>query len=256
MYDAFNVLKNFDTGVSLDYWDIGFIRVWDQANNTYGDGAITKLFSGLPEQISVANPTFAKNSPYIIALDYLDEAIAVDALSILGVNIETNDIGIINQSTTPGYPSFSRSDDRIVFNAKGQDQTTSFEVIGVRALAPDKINAQGDATIFFQNATWAEWFGNGERQLVKILEGDHEDAELKLYPNPVEHTLHLEAEWLQNPADLTIELLGVDGKLLRRIDHRGGSQILDIKIDDLQSGLYFLKLRSKTVNRIYKVMKN
>jgi hypothetical protein len=107
-----------------------------------------------------------------------------------------------------------------------------------------------------QDALWGEWFSNGDRELVKILEGDHEDAELKLYPNPVEHTLHLEADWLQNRADLVIELFGVDGKLLRRLEHTGDRKILDIKVDDSQSGLYFLKLKSKTVHRIYKVMKN
>ncbi|MBK8506880.1 MAG: M4 family metallopeptidase [Saprospiraceae bacterium] len=256
MYDAFNSLKKFGSVEAISYWDIGFIRVWDEAVNNYGDGFITKLFSGLPEQISVGNPTFAKNSPYVIAFDYLDESISETAFSILGVNIETFDIGTIYENTTPGYPSFSRSDDQIIFNAEGQDQTTFFDVVGAIALAPDKINGHGDASVFLQDALWGEWFSNGDRQLVKILEGDHEDSELKLYPNPVEHTLHLEADWLQNPSDLAIELLGLDGKLLRRIEHPGGSKILDIKIDDLQPGLYFLKLRSKTVNRIYKVMKN
>lgn len=255
VYDAFNSFKKLGSQESIEYWDIGFIRVWDEAINDYGDGFITKLFSGLPEDVGVGNPTFAKNSPYIIAFDYLDNTESADAYSILGVNIETGDIGEIYVNTVLGYPSFSRLDDRMIFNAEGEDQTSIFNVIGVIELATDKINSQGAANIFYSEATWGEWFGNGARELVNILEGDRE-GELKLYPNPAEQVLYLEADWLLNPEQNQIELLSIDGKTLKKIEHEGGNRTLSINIGDLSAGIYFLKLRSKTVHRIYKVIKN
>jgi hypothetical protein len=255
VYDAFNSFNKLGSQESIEYWDIGFIRVWDEVVNNYGDGLITKLFSGLPEDVGVGNPTFAKNSPYIMAFDYLDNTESADAYSIFGVNIETGDIGEIYGNTVLGYPSFSRLDDHMIFNAEGEDQTSIFNVIGVIELATDKISSQGDATIFYSDATWGEWFGNGARELVNILEGDRE-GELKLYPNPADQVLYLEADWLLNPEQNQIELLSIDGKTLKKIEHEGGSRTLSINIDDLSAGIYFLKLRGKTVHRIYKVIKS
>ncbi|MCB0666434.1 MAG: M4 family metallopeptidase, partial [Saprospiraceae bacterium] len=217
MYDAFNSLSKLESPQSFDYWDINFIRVWDAEADDYGDGNIVKLFTGLPEQISIANPTFSKNSPYIIAFDYLDESIGPDALKVLGLNLETYDLGTIYENTTtPGYPSFSRSDERIIFNAKGETQSGIIDVLGIIDLADDKINSQGNASVFFQNAVWGEWFSNGERTLVNILEGDQETGELTYYPNPTESELFLEADWLANPGDLQIDVISIDGKLVSK----------------------------------------
>ncbi len=171
------------------------------------------------------------------------------------MNIETGDIGEIYENTVLGYPSFSRLDDHMIFNAEGEDQTSIFNVIGVIGLETDKINSQGTANIFYSDATWGEWFGNGTRELVNILEGDRE-GELKLYPNPADQVLYLEADWLQNPEQNQIELLSIDGKTLKKIEHEGGSRTLSINIDDLSPGIYFLKLRGKTAHRIYKVIKS
>ena len=68
IYDAFNVLDGvFD---QISYWDIGIINVFDNETQQFGDGNIFKLFTGLPEEVSIGNPTFAKNSPNIIAFDF------------------------------------------------------------------------------------------------------------------------------------------------------------------------------------------
>lgn len=256
MYDAFNSISKLGSSESFDYWDINFIRVWDASTNDYGDGNVIKLFSGLPEQISIANPTFSKNSPYIIAFDYLDESIAPDALKVLGLNLETYDLGtIFENTTTPGYPCFSRSDDQIIFNAKGETQTDIIDVLGILDLADDKINGAGNATVFFQNAVWGEWFSNGERTLVNVLEGDQETGELRLYPNPVESGLQLEAEWLSNPGELDIEVISIDGKLVRQYRHQGADRIVRLDVHDLRAGIYLVKLRSSTVHRVYQFVK-
>ena len=49
------------------------INVWNNEENRYALGNIFKLFNGLPEDVSIGNPTFSKNSPNIIAFDFIEE---------------------------------------------------------------------------------------------------------------------------------------------------------------------------------------
>jgi len=62
IYDAYNEMES-SGGDNIDFWDMGLIRVWDKASNNWGDGQIFKVFSSLPEGISVGNPSLSKNSP-------------------------------------------------------------------------------------------------------------------------------------------------------------------------------------------------
>ncbi len=135
IYDACNVFTS-TTAEDIYYWDIGFIKVWDNQENDFGDGRIEKLFGSLPENVSVGNPEFSKNSPYIIAFDYFDNV---------------------------GYPSFSKSDDKIAFSALN---TSGDEVVAVVNLADDKINASGeDATSLIADAKWPVYYTTGQRDL-------------------------------------------------------------------------------------------
>ena len=61
MYDAFNEISK-STGGEYTYWDIGFLHVFDKSKNTFGTGKIEKLIASLPENTSVGNPVFSKNS--------------------------------------------------------------------------------------------------------------------------------------------------------------------------------------------------
>ncbi|NND34472.1 MAG: T9SS type A sorting domain-containing protein [Saprospiraceae bacterium] len=255
MYDALNSLRKFGTDEALEYWDIGFIQVWDNNTDNYSDGFITKLFTGLPERLSVGNPTFAKNSPYIIAFDYIDESEETITYDILGVNIETFDIGEIYRNTVIGYPSFSSSDDRIIFNAEGDDQGNLFDVIGSIDLSQDKINSAGNASIFYRDAIWGEWFSNGDRALVNILEGDTEVGVLKLFPNPVTDVLFLEADWLEAHSVLDISVQSLDGKILFTHKRHQSSRRMQIDFNTYAPGIYFIKLKSDSVHRVFKVVK-
>ncbi|MEM7283585.1 MAG: hypothetical protein AAF438_18370, partial [Pseudomonadota bacterium] len=57
MYDALSELNNLNG--TVEFWDIGFIRVWNNDSNNFSDGFISKLFTGLPDNTSVGNPTFS-----------------------------------------------------------------------------------------------------------------------------------------------------------------------------------------------------
>ncbi|HPR33920.1 MAG TPA: PKD domain-containing protein, partial [Prolixibacteraceae bacterium] len=143
------------------YWDIGFIHVWDNQANDFGDGRIEKLFGSLPRGVSIGNPVFSKNSPYIIAFDYFEEE--EENYAILGANILTGDIDVIFNNTTLGYPSFSKNDDKIAFSGFN---TWGNEIIGVVKLAENKISASGeDAIVLVNEAKWPVYYSTGTRQL-------------------------------------------------------------------------------------------
>lgn len=255
MYDALNSLHEFGSDEAFEYWDIGFIRVWDNASNNYGDGYVTKLFSGLQEGQSVANPTFSKNSPYIIAFDYLDARNDEPEFSVLGVNIETSDVGTIFRNSVAGYPSFSRLDDQVIFDAEADDGTNVFEVLAIVGLAEDKINGLDNASVFYRDAIWGEWFGTGQRDLVSVLEGDKQDTDLTIYPNPTEATLFLEAEWLPQVGAIQVDIISLDGRVIQSVVRRPAASRIRLQTGSLAAGVYTVRLRNDVVNRVYKMVK-
>jgi bacillolysin len=159
IYDAYNELSS-TTSDPINYWDIGFIKVWDNVANTFGDGYISKLYGSLPKDVSIGNPVFSKNSPNIIAFDYFDES--NNDYDIIGANLQTSEIDVIYINTTLGFPSFSKFDNKIAFSGKS---ISGNEAIGVINLAANKISSSGDASLLIDNAKWPVYFATGTRTL-------------------------------------------------------------------------------------------
>ncbi|HMX39669.1 MAG TPA: M4 family metallopeptidase, partial [Saprospiraceae bacterium] len=162
MYDAYNEYPN---GQTLSYWDIGFLQFWE--NGKFADPAdffISKLFNGLPDNTSVGNPAIAKNSPYIIAFDFIDETDAPNVYNdIYGVNTETGDYGkLVTNNGTLGWPNFTRTDNAILFERASANGALSLRLQG---LAPSKIAPQGSSTALISERNWGVWFANGNRSL-------------------------------------------------------------------------------------------
>ncbi|HJZ39351.1 MAG TPA: M4 family metallopeptidase [Bacteroidales bacterium] len=161
IYDAYNEL-NSTISEDIAYWDVGFIRVWDNNEDVVGDGSISKLFTSLPKNVSIGNPVFSKNSPGIIAFDYFYDDGVNEEYGIYGANLETGDLELITSNTTLGYPSFSKNDDKIAFSAL---TTGDEEVVATIGLAADKISPSGDATALIPAAKWPVFYAMGERTL-------------------------------------------------------------------------------------------
>lgn len=162
VYDAYNQLKT-STGKSLDYWDVGFIRVWDSLKQNFADGTIQKLFNDLEEGESVGNPSFAKNSTAILAFDYIYEP--DDVYGILGVDLEKGDTKFITDNTALGFPDYSRLDDKIVYVTQGTGTAKNVKLIGLNS---DKITGKGTGTTLLTNANWPLWVSQGTRQLPSL----------------------------------------------------------------------------------------
>ena len=160
MYDAYNELAS-SSGDEISYWDIGFIKVWDNENNEFGDGAVEKLFGSLPDDVSIGNPVFSKNSPYLIAFDYWDSNL--NEFIILGSNLLTGDLESISTNSRLGYPSYSRLDDKISFTAYN---TNDEDVIAIINLASNKISSTEDPSVLIGDAIWSVYYATGTRELL------------------------------------------------------------------------------------------
>jgi len=242
LYDARNIIPN-QNGTDIDYWDIGFIEVWNNATDDFSDGFISKLFSSLPDNTSVGNPTFAKNSPYIIALDFIDDNDGTYYL--LGANTETGETGLLYQNNQLSYPSYSVQDDEIIFDAT----TSGDAILGTVALNPDKITAADDAFIFLDNgfagARWGIWFANGQRQLVGDQDAPATRSWAQVFPTVSRGSYTL--EWAL-PEASTVQAKVVDllGRPVWQNQWRNASgphqQMIDLT--GLPTGAYILQLRA------------
>ncbi len=158
VYDAFNVLKAAD-GSNVEYWDVGFINVWNTRTADFASGTIEKLFSDLEPGESVGNPSYAKNSPDVIAFDFFNEA--DETYFVVATDVSNGKLKGVFENNTLGFPSYSRSDNRLVFNT----QTDGREDIAAIGLAADKISPSGKASVLYQRAKWPVWYTQTARAL-------------------------------------------------------------------------------------------
>lgn len=237
MYDAQSTIPS-NTSEDIIYWDIGFLNVFDETANSFTDGEIQKLFTQLPENTNIGNPSFSKKSPYIVAFDYIDP----NKNLILGSNIETGDVGEIFQNSSLGYPSYSNDDTKLIF-----DNEWLFGIdIAIVDLASNKIQAADNPDIFIENARWGSWFSNGDRVLADVLKFEETENQFSIYPNPASDNLVLETD-LQDSKEGAILILDMLGRahFHQLYGFSQGKDILNIPITDLTPGQYVLKLRSE-----------
>jgi len=243
MYDAYNQV-NSSTGQNMDYWDINFVNVWNNAANNWGTGDVFKMVSGLPEGISIGNPSFSKNSPNIAAFDFFDAS--TGNVTVYAINLETGDAGEIYQNgTTLSYPNYSKLDNQLIFTTLYNSEL----IIAQIGLATNKIQPAGQAAGLIGNAQWGIWFAQGTRPLLDIQE-NKAALDVRLYPNPSHGmvTLLLDKKYKGSYA---IEIVDMQGHriLTDEINANPGSVTLDLS--SLHSGLYFIRITGDgfTVNR-------
>ena len=158
VYDAFNAVTTAD-GDDIEYWDVGFINVWDNKAANFAKGNIEKLFSDLEPGESVGNPSYAKNSPDIIAFDYFNEE--DDTYFVVATDLSKGDLKGVYENNTLGFPSYSRLDNRLVFSTKTGNRD---DVAGI-SVGADKLSPSGSASILYQSAKWPVWYTQATRTL-------------------------------------------------------------------------------------------
>ncbi|GJM31548.1 MAG: hypothetical protein DHS20C18_05490 [Saprospiraceae bacterium] len=253
LYDAYNVLDD-DFGNTSDYWDVGLIRVWDNAFNNFDDGFIIKIFNGLPDNTGVGNPTFAKNSPLVVALDFIGDAQNFSDFTILGVDLIAGEVGEISQNSILGYPNYSVNDNQMIFDAEDFSTGNNLEIINLNA---DKITSNGSSQALIEGGKWGVWFATGERELVGIQDLQALNNQLLLMPNPVKDqaTLSFTAETNGKAMIEIFDLLGRSLQQEQQAVQKGENQ-LNLSLGDLPDGTYFVRLRMNGATGTVSLVKN
>ena len=248
MYDAYNQFNN-NSNQPSDYWDVSFIKVWDNATNDWADGSIFKMFTNLPENVSIGNPSFSKNSPYIAAFDYVDNTTAVSNVTIVSVNLETGDVGeVFNNGDILGYPNYSKNDDKIIFNAT----TETDEVVKEISMQADKIHPTGNAVSLISGAKWGVWYSTGIRTVdVKDLSAKNK---ILIYPNPTSSEAVIDLSGF-NQAGGLIELFDISGKKLTELRYSTLQAEAKIDLSAYQKGFYLLKVSNRESSTTIKVIR-
>ncbi len=238
MYDAENEIKS-NTAGSIQYWDISFIKVWNNASQTFSLGEVDKLYASLPNNVSIGNPTFSKNSPYIVAFDYIDEN---GDVNILGGNLETGNVSLIFENNTLGYPNYSSKDDKLIFDNEGEIALN----LGVATLKTSKIEPAANPTLFTINQRWAVWFSNGTRSLSDVQFTENLSAGFTIVENPTTSMLKLDINGNIYRNNTDIKITDVNGKVVfqKIVNIAGERDTIDVNVDDLTSGIYFVSLQS------------
>jgi len=236
MYDAFNVIPNA-VGSDIDYWDVGFIHVWDNNAHTWGTGEITKLFGGLPEGVSIGNPSFAKNSPYVVCFDLFD--LNTNEAKVIAVNIETGDIGTVWIQSILGFPSYSKNDDKLVFSALN---SSSEPIIAEVNMQSDKITPAGNATTLIDLAELPVWFTQGSR-VVGMEEpgGRNTNPRMSLFPNPADAWVMLSLNGRSFAADDVIKVYDMAGCCHHSQVIEHSSKVVALTVSSLPAGVYVVE---------------
>ncbi|HMP29690.1 MAG TPA: M4 family metallopeptidase, partial [Saprospiraceae bacterium] len=254
MYDAFNKLRSPSSG-EISYWDINFVSVFNKSSKRLLDTIqqqFFKLFSQLPEGISVGNATFSKNSPHIIAFDYLDDN--KNEYKIFGANIETGDVDLIANNTDLGIPTFSNTDDIVLFNTPSFFSGTN--ISGV-PLAESKIKATNPSPQQVRtNASYAVWYANGSRNLTSLEDFVNIDN-IEVYPNPFTNSIRIDFSKVSHYGEngWNYQVTDQIGRVTKKGHINSNSSQFDIQLKELDTGLYYLKISNEKNIFVKRIMK-
>ncbi len=234
MYDSYNKINGTNGG--LDYWDVGFIRTWNFGTDNFGDGTVFKAYSSLPVGVSIGNPTFAKNSPYIIAFDYIDGNNST--YYVMGANLETSTTGTIFQNDRLGFPCYNPQDSKVAFNSSDNQSQPIVAFINV-----DGTKIVGNTASAVSAIVWggyAQWYGTGSRPLPNAIE-DVNYGSVLVYPNPAGSMLQVVLP--ENFGNGSIEVYSLLGeKVISQSNMDAKSVSIDVSV--LNHGVYLLRLNN------------
>ncbi|MEM8525776.1 MAG: M4 family metallopeptidase [Bacteroidota bacterium] len=255
MYDSYNVLGTDDLGLDVDYWDIAFIQVWDSNGEQFANGDVFKLITSLPENVSIGNPTFSKNSPYIIAFDWFYDDGITQEYQIVGANIERGELRVITENSDLGYPNFSPKDEAIIYDSP---DFFGDEFLDIIALGEDKISSVGSSQTLIEGGKWGVWFVQGERDLVisNTEELVQEDLALTISPNPFDQDLQL--SWnSKKTGTWTLEVFDALGRKIQELQFKStaGKNQQILSTGNWKSGNYILRLGNEEQVKSLKVTK-
>ncbi|MBO9703138.1 MAG: M4 family metallopeptidase [Sporocytophaga sp.] len=251
VYDCFNSIPNAD-GTNIEYWDINIIKVWDNNTNDFADGEILKLFNNLSEGESIGNPSFSKNSPYILAFDYEYTDDVSSQYAVVGLDMEHNTLDLIAENTTLGFPAYNKNDNVVSFTAEDVNGNSNINYVNLNA---DKISSNGVQSKLIDNAMWPVYFAVGERSTsTGVMSADIETSQPLIYPNPTKGELTvIVPKAKQNKFEM--QIFNQLGQLVKSKSFYNASDKVVIDAEDLPEGLYYLTIKDDSLPVSYKFIK-
>jgi Zn-dependent metalloprotease len=241
LYDAFNRIPTA-LGNPLEYWDMGFLRVWNKSANNWGDGTVQKVFSNLSAGISVGNAVFSKNSPAVVAFDYIDNN--TNEQILLTANLENGNVGEVFNNLVLSFPNYSNLDDKLLFNA---ESTGGDELIAVIPLAQDKLTPAGAATGLISDGKFGVWYATGNRVInVKLEDELLLLGQVSLFPNPASDLAQLQVT-LSEPSRVEVILTNAMGQPVWKQSETAmpsGQNQITVPVEGLSTGMYLLQIRA------------
>lgn len=124
----------------------------------------------------------------------------------------------------------------------------------------DLVNYNGEACITSIEGDEActlapEWGTLVESNGVTDVEDPEQKTVLAVYPNPANDFINV-ALTTESAEDITLELLSLDGKLIRQKAFRtnGDYQLIPIRVEDLASGFYFVRVNTPNEIAVEKIV--
>ncbi len=247
VYDALNQVSLLG-GAPYLYWDIGILHAWDNASGLPAKGAIEKLISGLSDGESVGFPAFSKNSPNIIAFDYVidvdgnNQYTPSDEYYLIGLDIQKGTLRTVLQNNTFGIPNYGVDDDYLLFDNKTANGSAQVAFVELKT---DKLSPAANPGVFLTQRKWASWFAAGQRVLTDAKERPGPDQALRVFPNPFDGTLQIALE-LPEAGDLQASLWDALGRRVWFASFPGqpsGSFGHSLSLPALPAGAYVLRLQ-------------
>lgn len=250
MYDALSVIS----GSGIEYWDIAFLRAFDNAENNFDDGYISKLIAKLPENTSVGNPIFSKNSPDVLAFDYIESEFFSTNYALLGANLEENKASSISDNRDRlAYASYGVKDNAIVYDSKDNLDAQS---LSVKPLNANKITSSGPENVVLRNAKWGTWFALGSRKLVNI-DDINSITQFDVIPNPFGEDIYLKLNSnFSQPANLKITNPIGNVVWNQKLNLSEGLNQFKIQTSHLSTGCYILSVQFQEGTKSIKLLKN
>ncbi|NNL92496.1 MAG: T9SS type A sorting domain-containing protein [Saprospiraceae bacterium] len=236
MYDAYNEISSTNSGV-IGFFDIGFLEFWNNNTNSWAEGNIDKLFGSLPPDVQVFNPTYSKNSPFIIAFDVREGF----ENSMYGVNLESRDQNQIFPNTGLGFPNYSKDDQVLIYDL----ELLGYTDIGGLVLNTDKISAESNSDgIVSQGRKRGVLFSTGDRLLSDVEELLDAEYILNAFPNPAMEELNIELDQNQFEGEVSLDITNLTGqKVISKIVNANDLRNYKLDVNDLSSGKYLLTIR-------------
>ena len=252
LYDAFNSIPS-QTADPVEFWNVAFINVWTNTSRTFATGQVENLFSSLPDNTSVGNPTFAKNSPYIVAFDFIDDRSTTTTYKVLAANIQTgkSSAAAIFNNNTLGYPSYSRTDNRLLISNNNAAQVGKLLTI---PMATSKIEASSTtATDIRSDAFAGVWFANGARTLATE---ELDKSAVSISPNPFNNRIAVDIK-SDIVADGKVEIFNLLGQSVSKtpLSILSGNNAISVETGSLSAGAYLLKVTVGGKTRATKIVK-